>query len=97
MRTMVRVTIPVDAGNAAIKNGSLPKVIGEALEQLKPEAAYFFTGSSGARTCLLVIDLKEPSDIPGIAERFFMGLNAAVQFTPVMNAADLKTGLAKFA
>lgn len=95
MRTMVRITVPVEAGNAAIRDGSLPKVVGEALDQLKPEAAYFFTGSSGLRTCLMVIDLKDPSDIPGIAERFYMAMNASVQFTPVMNAADLKTGLAK--
>ena len=95
MRTMVRITVPVEAGNAAIKNGSLPKIIGEALEQLKPEAAYFFPNADGARCALMVIDLKEPSDIPVIAEKFFMGFNAAVQFTPVMNADDLKKGLSR--
>ena len=95
MRTMVRVTIPVEAGNAAIKNGSLPKIISETLEQLKPEGAYFFTGADGSRTALMVFDMKEASDIPMIAEKFFMGFNAAVQFTPVMNADDLKKGLSK--
>jgi hypothetical protein len=92
---MVRVTIPVEAGNAAIKNGSLPKIITEALEQLKPEGAYFFANADGARCALMVFDLKEASDIPMIAEKFFMGFNAGVQFTPVMNADDLKKGLSK--
>ena len=33
--------------------------------------------------------------MPVMAEPFFMALNAAVQWTPVMTASDLKTGLEK--
>ena len=44
---------------------------------------------------MMVIDLKDTADIPSIAERFFMGFNAAVSFTPVMTADDLKKGLSK--
>lgn len=92
MRMLMKVTIPVAAGNDAIANGSLPKLIAESMERLKPEAAYF-TVENGARTVLMVIGLEDVSDIPSIAEPFFMGLQAAVQFTPVMNADDLKKGL----
>ena len=89
---MIKVTVPVEAGNRAIRDGSLPKVISDALERLKPEAAYFFP-DRGIRTCLFVIDIKDPSEIPVIAEPFFTQLDAAVDFTPVMNAEDLKKGL----
>jgi hypothetical protein len=41
----------------------------------------------------MVFDLKDPSEIPGIAEPFFMHLNAKVDFCPVMNAEDLQKGL----
>jgi hypothetical protein len=41
----------------------------------------------------LVFDLKDPSDIPTIAEPLFMILKAKVEFTPVMNADDLQKGL----
>ncbi|HEY7450264.1 MAG TPA: hypothetical protein VH702_19055 [Vicinamibacterales bacterium] len=92
MRTMIKVTVPVEAGNRAIRDGSLPKVISDALERLRPEAAYFFP-DRGVRTCLFVIDVKDPSEIPVIAEPFFTQLDAAVDFTPVMNADDLKKGL----
>jgi hypothetical protein len=92
MRTMLKVTVPVEAGNKAIQDGSLQKTMTEAAERLRPEAAYFFT-EKGLRTALYVIDLKDPSDIPVIAEPFFIGLNAAVEFTPVMNADDLKKAL----
>jgi hypothetical protein len=94
MRTMLKVSIPVEAGNRAIKDGSLPRIVGEALENLKPEAAYFFA-DNGKRTALMVFDMKDASEIPAIAERFFMGLDAEVDYRPVMNAEDLKKGLEK--
>ena len=34
MRTLTKVKIPTAAGNEAIKNGSLPEVIGKALATL---------------------------------------------------------------
>ena len=42
MRCLLKVAIPVETGNAAISDGSLPKTI-EAfiLADIKPEAAYF--------------------------------------------------------
>ena len=39
MRMMLRVSIPVEAGNAAIKDGSLPRAIQATSERVKPEAA----------------------------------------------------------
>ena len=41
MRAMMRVSIPVDKGNAAIKDGSLASTIQAFSEFAKPEAAYF--------------------------------------------------------
>jgi hypothetical protein len=91
---MIRVTIPVEAGNKAFQNGTLQKTIMGMLEQLKPEAAYFFP-DRGVRTSIFVIDLKDPSDIPVIAEPLFENLNAAVEFLTVMNVDDLKKGFEK--
>ena len=93
MRTMVRVTIPVEAGNAAIKDGSLPKILAESMDKLRPEAAYFLTDGQGRRHMMLVIDLQSPADVPRVAEPFFMGLNAGVELSPCMNADDLRKGL----
>jgi hypothetical protein len=92
MRMMMRVTIPVDAGNKAIRENSLSKLMQSFHEQYKPEAAYFFA-SEGKRSALFFFDLKEPSQIPVIAEPLFRGLNASVEFVPVMNADDLRSGL----
>ena len=94
MRTLITVSIPADAGNTAVQSGALPKIMGEALERLKPEAAYFST-INGLRTALIVFDMKDSSEMPMIAEPFFSGFNAAVTFSPVMTADDLKAGLGR--
>jgi len=75
----------------AIKNGTLPKVIGAFIERNKPEAAYF-TVDNGQRTAFFVFDMKDSSQLPPLAEELFMELGAELDFTPVMNADDLKAG-----
>ena len=92
MRTMLTIKMPVVAGNRAIKDGSLPKIMEAAMADLKPECAYFFP-MDGKRTALFVFDLKNSEDIPRVAERFFSDLDAEVTLTPVMNGEDLKKGL----
>jgi hypothetical protein len=92
MRMLLRVKIPVETGNQTISNGRLPQLMEQTLAELKPEAAYF-TADAGCRTAFIVFDLKDTSDIPKIAEPFFMELNAEIEMAPVMNADDLKKGL----
>jgi hypothetical protein len=94
MRVMMRVHIPVEAGNSAIANGHLPAVIQRFSETAKPEAMYFGT-SNGERTMIAVFDMVSPTDIPRIAEPFFNTLNAHLDWQPCMDLADLQTGLAK--
>jgi hypothetical protein len=91
---MIRIKVPVEAGNRAFQDGTLQKTLMEAIERLKPEAAYFYP-DQGVRTAFMIVDLKDSSEIPAIAEPFFARLNAAVEFLPVMNAEDLKKGLGK--
>jgi hypothetical protein len=92
MRVMMKVQLPTADGNRAIKDGSLPEIIGKTLETTKAEAAYFTT-MDGLRTMIAVFDLKVTPDIVRIAEPLFMGINATVEFLPCMNAEELKTGL----
>jgi hypothetical protein len=92
MRMLLRVQMEVEAGNRAIENGSLGQTLDRVMEQVKPEAAYF-TAMDGMRTALIFFDMKEPSQIPSIAEPFFNTLKAKIEFLPVMTPDDVRTGL----
>lgn len=92
MRTMLRWTVPVEKGNAMINDGTLAGVIEAVIEKTQPEAAYFMA-HDGKRSGTVFFDLKEPADIPRIAEILFLGCDASVEFVPVMNADDLKKAL----
>src|SRR5262249_10535534 len=92
MRMMLKVQVPVEAGNEGVRSGALVGMIDQVNAQLQPEAAYFFT-ENGMRTFILVFDLADPSQIPVVAEPFFQNANAGVTFIPVMNADDLRAGL----
>jgi hypothetical protein len=92
MRTMAKITIPVEVGSKAIKDGSLPKLIQAMAERWHPEAMYFTT-FDGRRTAFVVFDLPDSSSIPAFSEPLFDGLDAEVQFSPAMNVDDLQKGL----
>ena len=92
MRTLLRVSIPVEAGNAAAKAGTLGSTVEKILAELNPEAAYFFADDNGNRSGSIVFDLKDTSDIPAVAEPWFLAFNAKVSFRPVMSAQDLAKG-----
>jgi hypothetical protein len=89
MRCLMKVSLPVDSGNAAIIDGSLAKTMESILRDLKPEAAYF-AEDRGQRTAFIFFDLKDPSQIPAVAEPWFLAFNANVEFHPAMNLDDLK-------
>jgi hypothetical protein len=89
MRMLLRVSIPVDAGNAAARSGNLGSTIEGILADLKPEAAYFFADDDGQRSGSIVFDMKDSSQIPAVAEPWFLAFGAKVSLRPVMNPQDL--------
>ncbi len=89
MRMLLRVSIPVEAGNAAAKAGTLGSTVEKILADLKPEAAYFFADDCGQRSGSIVFDMKDSSEIPAVAEPWFLAFNAKVSFRPIMNPQDL--------
>ena len=82
---LLRVSIPVETGNAAAKAGTLGPTVDQIVADLKPEAEYSFA-DDGQRSCSIVFDMKDTSQIPSIAEPWFLVFNAKVSLRPVMNA-----------
>ncbi len=81
MRMLLRVSVPVETGNALTKAGTLGSTVEKILADLKPEAAYFFVDDNGNRSNSIVFDMKDSSQMPAIA-----AFNANVSFRPVIAA-----------
>lgn len=89
MRMLLRVSIPVESGNAAAKAGTLGSTIEKILADLKPEAAYFIADDDGNRSGSIVFDMQDQSQIPSVAEPWFLAFNAKISIRPVMTPQDL--------
>jgi hypothetical protein len=95
MRMFMSVQLPNASGNEAIKSGALPQVMGRFIETFRPEAAYFIT-VNGDRCAHFYFDMKEATQMPAVAEPFFIDLGAKVTYCPAMNADDMKKGVSAY-
>jgi hypothetical protein len=89
MRFMVKIMMDVEKGNDLARKGNLGKIAQSILEEIKPEAAYF-VAEEGNRSAILFVNMDDASQIPAIAEPWFLAMNATVQFQPVMKMEDLQ-------
>ncbi len=88
MRMLMHVQFPLEPFNSAVRDGSVGAKIRKILEAVKPEAAYF-TEQHGQRGGTLVVNVNSPSDVPSLAEPFFLTFNAHVEFRIAMTPEDL--------
>jgi len=89
MRMLMTVSLPTEKCNEGIRNGKLMSAIQNMLADLKPEAAYFTTDSEGRRFGFVVFEMTHSSQMPKLAEPWFLGFNAEVTIRPVMSPQDL--------
>ncbi len=88
MRFLLKLEIPMEAGNAALSDPKFGQKMQAALKEIGAEAAYF-TSMAGQRGGYIIVNMKDASQIPSIAEPFFHWLGAKVEFIPVMTPEDL--------
>ncbi len=88
MRMMMQVEMPLEPFNTAVRNGTAGPTMKKILDDAKPEAAYFGE-RDGRRGGILIVNLESPSDVPRLAEPWFLNFNAEVKFRVVMTPEDL--------
>ena len=95
MRMMMKAVVDdTEAGNEAVRSGSMQGMIQQTLEQLKREAVYFVP-ENGHRSMVAVFDMTKSSQLPMLSEPLFQGVRAKISFSPCMNLEDLQRGLAQ--
>ena len=90
MKFLVRATMPVEAGNALVRNPNFGKIMQDVLADLKPEAVYYAV-ERGQRTIYFVVNFADASEIPRIVEPLWLTMKADIDFIPAM---DQKIGRA---
>ena len=88
MRMLMQVHFPIEPFNSAVRDGTAGEKLQRILASIEPEAAYF-TEQDGNRGCTLIVNVSSPSDVPRLAEPFFLGFEAAVEFRICMTPEDL--------
>ena len=88
MRFLLKVQMPTEAGNRAVRDPNFGQTMQEILTAIKAEASYW-VADGGHRTGYIVVQIQEPHELPNIAEPFFQGLGATVEAFPAMTIEDL--------
>ncbi len=97
MRMLVNVTCPIEPFNSMVRNGTAGEIIGRVIDDIKPESIYF-TEQEGNRGAVMVVEVANASDIPSIAEPWFLNFEAICEFRIAMSLDDLmKSNLTKLA
>ena len=92
---MVDADFPPEPFNQMVRDGTVDAAVQKALADIMPEAVYF-RERQGMRGCTMIVNMADTSEMPKVAEPFFLMFNAMVNFEPVMTPEDLaKSGLAE--
>jgi len=86
---LLNVTFPHEPFNTAVRKGTAGATLGKILEALKPEAVYF-TEQDGQRGAVLVVNVEDPSQVPALAEPWFLHFQADCKFRIAMTPEDLR-------
>lgn len=93
MKFLLNVIFPAEPFNTLVRKGKVGKILGKIQQELKPEAVYF-TEQEGKRSGLYIVNLNKASEIPKVAEPFFLNFNADCMIKIVMTPEDLmKSGI----
>ncbi len=97
MKMLVNIVLPIEPFNSKVKDGTAGETIGRIINEIKPESIYF-TNQNGGRGAVMVVEVRDASQIPSISEPWFLNFNSTCDFKIAMTPDDLqKANLSKLA
>jgi len=84
----MQVKFPIEPFNTYVKDGTAGAKMQKILADLKPEAAYF-TEFEGHRGGMIIVNMDNTSQIPALAEPWFLTFHASVELKLAMTPEDL--------
>jgi len=89
MRVLMDVICPHEPFNTLVRKGTAGATIAKIVDAIKPEAIYF-TEHNGRRGAVIIVELRDASQIPALAEPWFLSFQADCKFRVVMMPDELK-------
>ena len=91
MKMPLTVEIPHEPFNSLVKSGKAGEILKRILEAISQRRR---NEQDGTRCGIFLINVHNPSDVPGFAEPFFLNFQANCKFRIVISPEDLqKAGL----
>ena len=87
---LVNIILPIEPFNTMAKDGSAGEILGRIINEIKPVSIFFTNQESGKRGAVMVVEVKDASQIPSISEPWFLNFKAKCDFKIAMTADDLK-------
>jgi len=84
----MRVKFPNDTANDVLRDPQFGAKMHDLLDEIHAEATYFTT-IDGYRGCFAVVNMNDTSEMPKVAEPFFIWMAAEIDWFPVMTPEDL--------
>lgn len=97
MKFIVDVTIPNEPFNTYVRDGSAGQRLGETLDGIKPEVAYF-TDHGPGRGLMMVVDVDDYAQLPHVTEPLMLGFDASVHYRIAIGPEAIEAaGLERYA
>ena len=88
MKMLVNVSFPIEPFNTLVREGRAGIILERIIEEIKPESIYF-SEREGNRGATFIVEITDASEIPSIAEPWFLNFEALCEFKIAMTPDDL--------
>lgn len=91
MRVLFNITFPVERFNELARKGIAGQKLAAIVEATKPETVYF-TGNQSGRGAVAVYDFADGSQVPAVAEPWFLTFDARIEYSLAISAEEMAKG-----